>query len=144
VFRGSSQDAVADDDPTPTEMFVPFQTDGLVLVAEDAGEVVGFASCQACADALHLWELAVRHDRQGRGLGAALVRGCADLARSRGLGAVTLTTFKDIPWNGPYYRRLGFAELADETLNPRMSIIRRREADLGLEVDARCAMQLQL
>jgi ribosomal protein S18 acetylase RimI-like enzyme len=129
---------------SPVEFYIPFQTDGLVLVAEDAGEIVGFAACQACADALHLWELAVRHDRQGRGIGRALVLACADLGRRRALPGVTLSTFRDIAWNGPFYRGLGFVEVAEGALNPRLSLIRRREADLGLDVANRCAMRLPL
>jgi ribosomal protein S18 acetylase RimI-like enzyme len=144
AFRGSAQDAIADDAVSPVEFYIPFQTDGLVLVAEDADAVVGFAACQACADALHLWELAVRHDRQGQGIGRQLVRACADLARRRSLSAVTLSTFRDIPWNGPFYRGLGFSEVAREQLNPRLAAIRRREAELGLDVEARCAMRLAL
>jgi predicted N-acetyltransferase YhbS len=115
-----------------------------VLVAEDAGEVIGFACCQACADALHLWELSVRHERQGQGAGSALVRACADLARARGLAAVTLSTFRDIAWNAPFYRRLGFVDLAEEALNARLKLVLRREGDVGLDAASRCAMRLAL
>ena len=90
--------------------------EGLVWVADDVGELIGFAAAQAYFDALHLWELAVRHDRQGRGAGRALVEAAATEARRLGLPAVTLTTFRDIPWNGPLYARLGFrlTEYAEE------------------------------
>lgn len=127
---------------SPPEFYVPFQADGLVLVALDDGALVGFAACQACADALHLWELAVRHDAQGRGIGRALLDAVAVLARRRGLPAVTLSTFRDIPWNAPFYARRGFAEIAECEMNARLRIIREREASLGLDVDNRCAMRL--
>lgn len=126
------------------EFYIPFQMDGLVLVADDQGEPVGFAACQACADALHLWELAVRRDRQGRGLGRDLVLAAVDLARRRGLAAVTLSTFRDIAWNGPFYARLGFIEVPEDDLGPRLAAVRRREAALGLDVANRCAMRLDL
>ena len=32
-----------------------------------------------------------------------------DAARGEGRPALTLTTFSDVPWNAPYYQRLGFA-----------------------------------
>ena len=118
--------------------------DGLVLTAEDVGQPVGFAATQACADALHLWELAVRHDAQGRGAGRALMAAVCDLARRRRLAAVTLSTFRDIPWNGPFYARLGFGELSATDLNPRLAAVLAREAELGLDVAARCAMRLDL
>lgn len=127
---------------SPPEFYIPFQTDGLVLVAADEGALVGFAACQACADALHLWELAVRHDAQGRGIGRALLDEVAALARSHALPAVTLSTFRDIPWNAPFYARRGFVELALDELNARLRIVRDREASLGLDVASRCAMRL--
>jgi GNAT superfamily N-acetyltransferase len=144
AFRGSSQPAVADDPVSAVEFYLPFQADGLVLVAAEEGELVGFAVCEAFEDALHVWELAVRHDRQRRGAGRALMAGTAALARRRGLAAVTLSTFRDIAWNGPFYARLGFAELAPADLNPRLAAILEREAALGLDVASRCAMRLLL
>jgi N-acetylglutamate synthase-like GNAT family acetyltransferase len=118
--------------------------EGLVWVAEDAGELIGFAACQAYFDALHLWELAVRHDRQGKGAGRALVETAAAEARRLGLSAVTLTTFRDIPWNGPLYARLGFKELSPAELDARLTAVLMRERRLGLDAKARCAMRLDL
>lgn len=102
---------------------------------------MGFAACQACADALHLWELAVREAAQGHGFGKALVLEALALARRRGLRAVTLSTFRDIPWNGPFYAALGFVEVPVSELNPRLQTIRMRESLLGLPVDRRIAMR---
>ncbi len=129
------------DEPSAPEVHFPFQTDGLVLVAEDDGGLIGFATCQACADALHLWELAVRHDRQGQGVGRALLNGVFELAAARGLGAVTLTTFAALAWNAPFYERMGFRKLRELELNGRLHTIRIREAELGLDVAARCVMR---
>lgn len=144
LFRGSSQDAIADDASAPVEFYIPFQMDGLVLVADEAGGPVGFVACQACQDALHIWELAVRRDRQGRGIGRALVAGAVGLARQRGLATVTLSTFREIPWNAPFYARLGFVEVPQGALSPRLAAVCAREADLGLDVANRCAMRLTL
>jgi GNAT superfamily N-acetyltransferase len=144
AFRGSSQAAIADDTVSPVEFYIPFQMDGLVLVAADAAVILGFAACQACADALHLWELAVRRERQGEGLGSGLLMAVKDLARHRGLSAVTLSTFRDIAWNAPFYGRLGFVELSEDRLNPRLTAVRAREAALGLDVTNRCTMRLDL
>lgn len=112
-----------------------------MLVAEDDGQLVGFSACQVCADALHLWELAVRHEAQGRGVGKALVQATFDLARARGLPAVTLSTFREIPWNGPFYARMGFAEVPRAALNARLQVIYLREDLLGLPVDRRMFMR---
>jgi GNAT superfamily N-acetyltransferase len=95
-------------------------------------------------DALHVWELAVRHEAQGRGAGRALMAAAVEAARRRGASAVTLTTFRDIAWNAPFYARLGFLEVPEEGLNERLAWIRTRESKLGLDTAARCAMRLAL
>jgi GNAT superfamily N-acetyltransferase len=122
----------------------PFAVQGLVWVAEEAGELIGFATCEAFEDELHLWELAVRLDRQGRGAGRALISAVVEEARRRGLPAVTLTTFRDIPWNAPFYSRCGFVELAEDQLGAFLTLVREKEVQLGLDVANRCAMRLAL
>lgn len=144
AFRGSSQPAIADDPPSPADTYPPMLAEGLLWVAEDAGQVIGFAACQMYLDALHLWELAVRHDRQGRGAGKALMQAVIAEGRERDAGAVTLSTFRDLPWNGPFYASLGFRPLGPDGLNGRLTAILMRERRLGLDVDARCAMRLDL
>ena len=129
---------------SPVEFYIPFQTDGLVLVATRLGSLIGFAACQTCADALHLWELAVRHEAQGQGSGRALMKATLDLASARRLPSVTLSTFRDIPWNAPFYASMGFKALAVNDLNPRLTLIRQREALLGLPVERRVAMRADL
>ncbi|WP_293676116.1 GNAT family N-acetyltransferase [uncultured Phenylobacterium sp.] len=127
---------------SPVEFYIPFQSDGLVLVAEANGVLAGFSACQACADALHLWELAVRHDAQGQGIGRGLVAATFALARARDLPAVTLSTFREIPWNAPFYARMGFRELTE--LNPRLGVIHLREELLGLPVARRVFMRAEV
>jgi GNAT superfamily N-acetyltransferase len=129
---------------TPLDLFLPLLAEDLVWVAEADGEPIGFSCCEAFDDALHLWEVAVRQDRQGQGAGRALIAAGIDAARARGLPAVTLTTFRDIPWNAPFYRRLGFVELTKEELNARLAADLAAEGARGLDVANRCAMQLTL
>ena len=76
-----------------------------------------------------------------RGIGSTLVDAVADWGRARGSDALTLLTFADVPWNGPYYRRLGFVVVPDEELEPELAALRRHEAELGLDVSIRCAMR---
>ena len=122
----------------------PFAQQGLVWVAEDSGELIGFATCEAFEHELHLWELAVRQESQGRGAGRALIAAVIEEARVRGLPAVTLTTFRDIPWNAPFYARCGFVELADGELGPFLTLVREKELEIGLDVANRCAMRLAI
>ena len=122
----------------------PFAVQGLVWVAEDAGQLIGFATCEAFEDELHLWELAVRLEAQGKGAGRALITAVVEEARARALLAVTLTTFRDIPWNAPFYARCGFVELSEDDLGPFLTLVREKEVEIGLDVANRCAMRLAL
>jgi hypothetical protein len=63
----------------------------------------------------------------------------AQLARERGLAALTLSTFKDVPFNAPYYARLGFAVV--EKLTPGMAAIRAEHEARGLDETARVFMR---
>jgi GNAT superfamily N-acetyltransferase len=126
----------------PVAFHRPLAEQGLVWVADEAGDLLGFATCEVFEGAIHLWELAVRREAQGRGAGRALLAAVATEARSRRLPAVTLTTFRDIPWNAPFYARHGFEILAQDELTPRLTSVRAREATLGLDVANRCVMRL--
>lgn len=61
--------------------------------------------------------------------------------QGRRLPALTLTTFPDVPWNAPYYARLGFRVLADGDVGPQLRRIRAHEAELGLDRWPRVAMR---
>jgi len=54
---------------------------------------------------------------------------------------VTLSTFRDVPWNGPFYRKHGFKDLKPSEWTPGMKEIRENEARHGLLVDARVFMR---
>lgn len=101
----------------------------LVLVAGDPP--VGFAAVDVLDGTAHLAQLSVHPDSSRQGRGRRLVEAVSDWAASRMLPAVTLTTFRDVPWNGPLYRRWGFRELPDPP--PGLAAVRRREAALGLD-----------
>ena len=58
--------------------------------------------------------------------------------------AVTLTTDRELPWNGPFYRRSGFVEVPAEQQGPQLRAQLRHEADAGFDPARRCAMRLPL
>jgi amino-acid N-acetyltransferase len=74
------------------------------LVADEKGQIVGVVAVHVTWGRLvELRSLAVRHDRQGRGLGTRLAR--AALKEARRLGAEAIFTLTYIP---EYFERLGF------------------------------------
>jgi GNAT superfamily N-acetyltransferase len=90
---------------------------------------VGFACIDIVDGDAHLWQLSVHPSAGRQGIGGALVHAACEWARSAGYGAVTLTTYRDVPWNGPFYARLGFVPLGD--LTPGLAAIREHERAIG-------------
>jgi GNAT superfamily N-acetyltransferase len=88
----------------------------IVLVAEDPP--VGLCRIDALGDRTHLEQLSVHPEHGRRGLGRALLRAGIDWAESRGYPELTLATYRDVPWNGPFYASEGFVEIgpADDWL----------------------------
>jgi len=81
------------------------------LVVLVAGEPpVGLCRIDAVDGKAHLEQLSVHPDHARRGLGRALLRAGCDWARARGYDDITLATYRDVPWNGPFYASEGFVE----------------------------------
>lgn len=102
---------------------------------------IGFLCAEAVGDALHIWEMGVALDRQRRGIGRALVDQAIAFARTEGLRAVTLTTFREVPWNAPAYQTMGFSIVPDEQCDPRLSALLDAESAAGFARADRCAMR---
>lgn len=113
---------------------------GHCLVTHVGEQMVGFLASEPFRRELHIWEMDVLPVFQGRGIGAGLVRACLIDASNSGFKAVTLTTFRDLPWNGPFYARLGFEEVTALDAHPRLAGELANEVDDGLPAERRCAM----
>jgi GNAT superfamily N-acetyltransferase len=118
---------------------------GRVWVAEiDGGGIVAFLSAERQGGTLYIVELSVMQEHQRAGIGKALIKTAADWARSAKLKALTLTTFHDVAWNGPYYQHLGFVRLANVDLAPHLAKVLAKEIEHGLPGERRCAMRMTL
>jgi GNAT superfamily N-acetyltransferase len=113
---------------------------GHSLVAHSGEAMAGFLIAQPFSRELHIWEMDVAPDFQRRGIGAGLVRAAMIDARNTGFKALTLTTFRDLAWNGPFYARLGFEEVTALDAHPRLAGELANEVEDGLPADRRCAM----
>ena len=117
---------------------------GTAWIAEDAGEAVGFTAARLDGRHMHVLELSVRLGHQRKGVGRALMWASVEEARRRDLAALTLTTFRELAWNEPFYARLGFRTLAEHELDDRLRKTLQAEAEAGLPRERRCAMRLDL
>lgn len=116
----------------------------LWVAVDDADQPIGFVAVVHRGDESFVAQLSVAHEAQNRGLGRALMRAAIDDARARGRRAVTLTTFRDVAWNAPFYARLGFRLLAPDELSPYLVAVHAEEASRGFLPAERCAMRLAL
>jgi len=121
------------------------QADGMLWAALSSDETpVGFAIVRVVDDAAHVQEIDVHPACGRRGIGTSLIHSICNWARSTELAAVTLTTFRHLPWNAPFYERLGFRPLEEGELTPGLATIFRDEAARGLDPAKRVAMRRQL
>jgi GNAT superfamily N-acetyltransferase len=117
---------------------------GRLWVATRDDRPVAFAWVEVVAGHAHVEELDVHPTHARRGLGRALIQTICAWAVSKRLPALTLTTFRDVPWNKPYYERLGFSVVDPATLSPAHVQIVRDEASRGFDPARRVTMILRL
>jgi hypothetical protein len=82
----------------------------LWLAVSRVDRPVGFALMKLRGGTIWLDQLSVLDRWQRHGVGAALIDGSAAKARALGFDALYLSSYRDVPWNGPYYKRRGFEE----------------------------------
>ena len=111
-----------------------------VALADDVP--VGFAHIMVFGPGIaHLEEIDVHPEHGRRGLGRRLVLAVCDWASNNGYSWVTLTTFREVPWNLPFYARLGFEEIPPEELTPALLSVVDDETRRGLDPSRRVAMR---
>ncbi len=117
---------------------------GLLLVAAPVGEgrePVGYLLARTLRESLHIEQVTVHPAYARQGIGARLIKAAGAYAVGQGIPALTLTTFRDVPWNAPYYRRLGFAEIPGRDVPSDLRAIVQRERDAGLHRWPRAVMK---
>jgi GNAT superfamily N-acetyltransferase len=105
---------------------------------------VGFAVVVVHNDSAHLQEMDVHPDHARQGLGRVLVFQVVSWAQTAGFSSLTLTTFRHLPWNAPFYANLGFLEVPDHDLSPQLRAALANDAAGGLDPSKRVAMRLEL
>lgn len=145
LFAGRGIAGVVANDSTSRAELEHAHAAGLLWVArESGGAPVGFALLELVDGQPHLEEIDVDPAHGRRGVGRALLEAVFAWARAAGHRAVTLTTFREIPWNAPFYERAGFRALAPHELGPGLAAVVRDEAARGLDPARRVVMRRDL
>jgi GNAT superfamily N-acetyltransferase len=139
-FRSIGMADVAAGDPTPQFMLEERAALGRLLIAlSTERKLAGFLIWSPLDGRAYIEEVSVDPNHAGQRLGARLIAGLEDEARGRH-AALSLTTFRDVPWNAPYYASLGFVELPYDQAGPGHEQSWRRQADAGLDMTRRLFM----
>lgn len=117
---------LAEGEVISAEQHLDYAERGLSWLALANDQPVGFILAELHVSSLFIVELSVHLDWQGKGIGRRLIACVADQARKRGLASLTLTTFRDVPWNAPFYARLGFEMITTLTPELRENAKKRR------------------
>ncbi|MGH3498645.1 MAG: GNAT family N-acetyltransferase [Nocardioidaceae bacterium] len=137
--------SVADDEPPPANVLRAYQEAGRAWVATDVvDQPIAYLVVDVLDEAAHVEQVSVRPDYSRQGLGRQLLDAAESWGRQQGLTVMTLTTFADVPWNGPYYGRLGFRVVPENEWTAGQRRIRKHEADAGLDAWPRVVMQRPL
>ncbi|MEE1796035.1 GNAT family N-acetyltransferase [Streptomyces sp. BE308] len=145
-FRTLGMASVADDDPPPLTLLESYRRAGRCWVATDPLETTddrpaGYLIADPVDGAFHIEQVSVDPAAARRGIGRALIDHLAAWAAERRPAPLTLTTFTDVPWNAPYYARIGFRTLRESELTDGLRKIRAEEAEHGLDRWPRVCMR---
>ena len=145
LFRAIGMVEIADDDPASLSELLRYQRAEHVWLAVDADDApIAYLTADLVDGNLHIEQVSVHPRYARRGIGRRLIDHLAQHALAVQGRALTLTTFADISWNAPYYRRCGFHVLDDEALTPGLRTIHEHEAARGLDRWPRVCMRRDL
>jgi GNAT superfamily N-acetyltransferase len=145
AFRDVGMPEVAGDEPFSAAELARYEAAGRAWVAvDDADRPVAYLVAEPVDGNLHVEQVSVHPEHARRGVGRELLDHLAQVGRTEGVPALTLTTFTEVPWNAPYYARCGFHPMTEGMIGPQLRAVRAREAAQGLDRRPRVCMRRPL
>ncbi len=108
---------------TPAVAEGRFRAGHAILAETSARTILGFALICPLDGLLLLDNISTSSHASGRGIGRALLDAVLQQAAVDDYCAVALTTFRDPPWNGPWFRKFGFVSMPDTAIGPELRAI---------------------
>lgn len=145
VFRTLSMGAIADDAQPSLEALAVYHQDARAWVATDPdGDAVDYMLVDVVVPYAHIEQVTVHPHYARQALGRRLSDEAALWAVARGLQGITLTTFEKVPWNAPYYARLGIQPVPEYQWPDGLRQIVQSERAHGLDAWPRVIMKKDL
>lgn len=143
LFRSTDLESLADGATLDPYILITIANAGYLWVATDRyNHPIGFLAGNYLSGNFHIIELSVAKSYQGRGIGSALMSTMVQQIRLEGYRSITLTTFKDLPWNAPWYAKMGFVEVKLQDMGREFEKLVESEAQHGLDPKRRCVMRM--
>jgi len=144
LLKGHAPESVLSE-TTNEQDFREAQAEGRLWVVLTREIPIGFAHVEVLGPhGVHLKEIDVHPDHGRRGLGTRLVVTVCEWAARSGYPEVTLTTFRDVPWNMPFYAGLGFEVVPTSELSAELVHVVAAETRRGLDPARRVVMRRRL
>ncbi len=138
LFREVGMPEIADAEPYGIDHLASGAA--LYVASDEDDEPVGYALVELVDGHAHLEQLSVVPESGRQGVGSALIDAVTEWSAARGDAEVTLTTFRDVPFNAPYYARRGFVEIAEADWTDGLRAVVAAEAAAGLDTTRRVVM----
>lgn len=135
---------IAEDEPPSPEVLRSYIRAGRAWVMDGIDHPVGYLVADIVDGNAHIDQVSVRPEQRGHRLGKQLIDHLVGWAAEHGLPAVTLTTFTEVPWNGPYYARIGFRPVPAAEQTPGLRAVCAAEAAHGLQRWPRTCMRAEV
>lgn len=126
----------------PADLRDALQQNRLWVATSDEDRIIGFAMADVVDGQAYLVEVDVLSDYCRQGIGTALVRSVLGWARAQGLGSLWLITFSHLPWNAPFYEKLGFSIVEPAEHGAELAGLIEEEGQLGIDTSNRVAMRI--
>ena len=146
VFKDIGYDDIAAMPPAPVDKYSDLlKVGGIVWTAENSDhEIIAYCAVFPLKEGLYIKELSVHKLYAKQGLGSRLLKETLTAAKSEGYKSAFLLTFKNVPFNAPYYARFGFEIITDLTPYPTLKRLAKAERKTPLWKYGRVAMKLNL
>jgi GNAT superfamily N-acetyltransferase len=118
--------------------------DRLWVAILNGRRTIGYAMADIVDDEAYLTEVDVLPEFGRRGIGTQLVNTVVKWAASSGFDTLALITFRHLPWNAPFYEKLGFSCIDPAEHGPELSGLIEEEQQIGIDTANRVAMQIIL
>ncbi|KAI0995685.1 hypothetical protein K3495_g12495 [Podosphaera aphanis] len=145
-FRTVGLDSVADCNTLDPERLTRMSDANHLWVGVNSSGPIGFLCGEELDGNFHIVQISVSYECQGRGVGKNLMSTMLEqITSERSFKSVTLTAFRNLSWNGPWYSKMGFGEVHPRLMGTAYDyILETEEAKHGFDHQELCLMMKDL